>query len=409
MHDTKQKIISALKKQGMICLELLKAGLLLLKKNINSLGLMLAKYGKEFCRLLIQAGKTTLRYGKKWAIVFRQQCRVAIIYCWRCLKKTARVSWYFLAGTSRKVFEYTANLAKRLFKYIAARQAPVRRHLYQYALLMRLDKPIGIFLLLWPALWALWIAADGKPDFRVLLIFVSGVVIMRSAGCVVNDLADRDLDPVVARTVARPLATGAVSVKEAVILALVLILFAFLLVLQLNPLTIKLSFIGIVLAIIYPFSKRFTYMPQFFLGMAFGWAIPMAFTAQTGTVTVVTWILFLATVLWAVVYDTMYAMVDREDDIKMGVKSTAILFDDADRSIIGVIQILVLLALVLIGNRMELGRIYYAGLAIAAVLFIYQQYLIRDRKPEHCFAAFLNNNLFGAAVFAGIFFNYQFS
>lgn len=232
---------------------------------------------------------------------------------------------------------------------------------------------------------------------------------MRSAGCVVNDLADRDLDPRVARTVERPLATGTVTVKEAIILTLVLILCAFLLVLQLNLLTIKLSFIGIIFAIIYPFTKRYTYMPQFFLGTAFGWAIPMAFAAQTGTVSVITWILFMATVLWAVVYDTMYAMVDREDDIRSGMKSTAILFDDADRSIIGVIQILILLALVLLGNRLQLGMMYFAGIAIGAVLFIYQQYLIKDRIPERCFAAFLNNNWFGAAVFAGIFFNYQLS
>ena len=390
-------------------MQLMNAGLILLKKHGNTLLAIVAIQTKKYCLLLIQTGKIFLLYGKKGCKFLWQRFRVACIYCRQYLEKTGKVTWYFLSGISRKVCVYAGNQAKKLFRYIADNQAPARRHLYQYVLLMRLDKPIGIFLLLWPALWALWIAAGGYPDFRVLLIFVSGVVIMRSAGCVVNDLADRNLDPGVARTIERPLATGAVSVKEAIILALALVLCAFLLVLQLNSLTIKLSFIGILLAIIYPFTKRYTYMPQFFLGSAFGWAIPMAFAAQSGTITVATWILFLATVLWAVVYDTMYAMVDREDDIKAGVKSTAILFDDADRSIIGVIQVLILLALVLLGSRLELGRIFYSGIMIAAVLFIYQQYLIKDREPEHCFAAFLNNNWLGAAVFAGIFFNYQLS
>ena len=191
--------------------------------------------------------------------------------------------------------------------------------------------------------------------------------------------------------------------------ALVLILIAFVLVLQLNPMTIKLSLIGVILAIVYPFTKRFTYMPQLFLGLAFGWATPMAFAAQTGSLPLEAWMLLMTTILWAIVYDTMYAMVDREDDIKIGVKSTAILFEDADRIIIGFIQLLVLLALVLIGDRLELGWLYFGALAVAALFSLYQQYLIKDRIPGRCFAAFLNNNWFGAAVFAGLFLHYQFN
>ena len=389
--------------------QVLKTWLKSVAKHGITVRFLLAKYGKRFRQLLIRISKTACLYLEKGCKILWQLLNRIYASCWYYLKKNSCAAWHVLVAVFLAGYAYARTLTGKLYRYIADNQVHVRRRLYQYALLMRLNKPIGIFLLLWPTLWALWIAADGKPDFVVLLIFVTGVVVMRSAGCVVNDLADRDLDPRVARTVERPLATGTVTVKEAIILTLVLILCAFLLVLQLNSLTIKLSFIGIILAIIYPFTKRFTYIPQFFLGMAFGWAIPMAFAAQTGTVSVPTWILFMATVLWAVVYDTMYAMVDREDDIKSGMKSTAILFDDADRSIIGVIQILILLALLLLGNRLQLGLIYYAGIAIAAVLFIYQQYLIKDRIPERCFAAFLNNNWFGAAVFAGIFFNYQLS
>jgi 4-hydroxybenzoate polyprenyltransferase len=327
----------------------------------------------------------------------------------RALIILLRALGHKLALLCKRYVLYAGMYCRISYNYVKAKWPYIRERLYQYYLLTRLNRPIGIFLLLWPTLWALWIAAKGKPDIDLLLLFISGVVIMRSAGCVINDLVDRNLDPQVARTINRPIATGKVTVKEALVVVLILILCAFLLVLQFNPLTIKLSFIAVILAIIYPFTKRFTFMPQFFLGMAFAWAIPMVFAAQTGSLPVVMWVLFMATILWAVVYDTMYAMVDREDDIKMGMKSTAILFDDADRLIIGIIQILVLSALILTGSRVELGRIYYAGIGCAALLFIYQQYLIKDRIPENCFAAFMNNNWFGATVFASIFFNYYFS
>jgi len=241
----------------------------------------------------------------------------------------------------------------------------------------------------------------------ILLIFISGVVLMRSAGCAINDFVDRDLDTNVSRTRNRPIVNGSIKPGEALIVALVLILTAFILVLLLNTLTLKLSLVAIVLVIAYPFMKRFTYLPQFFLGLTFGWAIPMAFAAQTNTVPVIAWLLLMATVLWAVAYDTMYAMVDREDDIRAGIKSTAILFDDTDRVIIGVIQLIVLLTLIMIGFRLDMGMFYYASVAIAGILSIYQQFLIKDRLPENCLKAFTNNNWIGAAIFAGIYLNYQ--
>jgi len=276
----------------------------------------------------------------------------------------------------------------------------------QYFLLMRLDRPIGIFLLLWPTLWALWIAAQGVPDSRVLLVFVTGVILMRSAGCVINDIADRDIDPHVRRTRQRPIASGQVSVSEALKLFAALCLLAFILVMTMNRLTILLAFVGAFLAATYPFVKRYTYLPQVYLGMAFGWSVPMAFAAQTGAVPVMAWLVFIATVLWATAYDTLYAMVDREDDLRIGVKSTAILFAEADRVIIAIIQGLLLLVLLLIGLRLQLGGFYYAGLLIALALVVYQQYLIRERQPDLCFRAFLNNNWLGAAVFAGLVLSY---
>jgi len=282
-----------------------------------------------------------------------------------------------------------------------------RERLHQYVLLTRLNRPIGILLLLWPTLWALWIAAQGLPAIPVLVIFVAGVVLMRSAGCVINDFADRDLDPHVARTRDRPLAAGRVSVREALVLFGVLCLLAFLLVLQLNRLTILLSFCAVALAMLYPFTKRVTQLPQVILGAAFGWAIPMAFAAQTGTVPLLAWILFAATLLWAVAYDTMYAMVDREDDLRVGVKSTAILFGRYDRLIIGIVQLSVLGLLYLAGFRAGLGLFFYAGLAVALGLAIYQQLLIRDRDPARCFRAFLNNHWFGLAIFLGIAVDYS--
>lgn len=277
---------------------------------------------------------------------------------------------------------------------------------YRYAVLMRWDRPIGILLLLWPTLWALWIAARGVPDWGVFTIFALGVVLMRSAGCVINDYADRDIDPHVRRTRNRPLATGTVTPREAVMLFGVLVFAAFLLVLMTNMLTILLSFGGALLATLYPFMKRYTYMPQVFLGTAFAWSVPMAFAAQTGTVPTIAWLVFSATVLWTVAYDTMYAMVDREDDLRIGVKSTAILFADADRFVIGVLQATVIITLVMIGHHLDLGLWYFVGVVVAAGLAVYQQRLIRDRTPAGCFKAFLNNNWFGAAIFVGLFLDF---
>lgn len=282
----------------------------------------------------------------------------------------------------------------------------MKQRLLEYTRLMRLHKPIGIFLLLWPTLWALWIAGRGSPDPLVLLVFVAGVVLMRSAGCVINDYADRHFDPHVARTRERPIAAGRVTPREAVTLFLLLCLTALALVMLMNSLTRWLSLAGAALAATYPFMKRYTHLPQVYLGAAFGWAVPMAFAAQTGAVPRVAWLLFVATVLWATVYDTMYAMVDREDDLKIGVKSTAILFGEADRVIIAILQLLLLLALVLAGQLAGLGIYYHFGLLLALVFAVYQQYLIRDRNPAACFKAFLNNNWFGAAVFGGIALHY---
>jgi len=283
----------------------------------------------------------------------------------------------------------------------------VKERLYQYYLLTRLNKPIGIFLLLWPTLWALWIASEGKPDMLVLTVFVSGVVLMRSAGCVINDYADRKIDPKVNRTKDRPIASGKVSSDEALLLFFALCLSAFLLVLAMNTFTIVLSFGGVFLAALYPFMKRYTHMPQIVLGMAFGWAVPMAFAAQTDSVPKIAWLLYVITVLWSVIYDTMYAMADREEDLKIGVKSTAILFADADRSIIGVLQLMMLFALYLVGVQAQLGGGYYTALVISALLMLYHQYLIRSREPTLCIKAFLNNNWVGLVLFAGIFISYS--
>ena len=272
-----------------------------------------------------------------------------------------------------------------------------------YAILMRLNRPIGTLLLLWPTLWALWFASNGRPGFLVLFVFTVGVFLMRSAGCVINDYADREFDPHVARTRNRPIAAGRVSAREAQALFVALALSAFLLVLLMNRLTILLSFIGAFLAASYPFMKRYTHLPQFYLGAAFGWSIPMAFAAVTGTVPMLAWVIFLANVFWSVAYDTAYAMVDREDDIKVGVKSTAILFGRYDRFMIAVFHILCLGLLYWAGVMAHLGIIYFVGLLIALSLAVWQQWLIRDRQGPACFRAFLNNNWFGAAVFAGLF------
>ncbi|MDT8371978.1 MAG: 4-hydroxybenzoate octaprenyltransferase [Gammaproteobacteria bacterium] len=275
-----------------------------------------------------------------------------------------------------------------------------------YCQLMRLDRPIGIFLLLWPTLMALWIAAEGVPDLVVLTIFTMGVVIMRSAGCVINDYADRNVDGLVLRTMNRPLATGTVSSRKALIVFASLGLLALLLVLLLNTLTIYLSVIGLLLAVIYPFMKRYTYLPQIFLGMAFGWAIPMAFAAQLGTVPAVAWLLFLANIIWATIYDTFYAMVDSDDDLLAGIKSTAILFGDDDKVIIGILQLLFIAIMILIGGQLELSFSFYFAVIVVACLFFYQQKLISNRERAQCLHAFLNNNWVGAALFFGIVVHY---
>jgi 4-hydroxybenzoate polyprenyltransferase len=274
--------------------------------------------------------------------------------------------------------------------------------LREYALLMRLHRPIGIFLLLWPALWGLWFAARGWPGARLFAIFVLGTVLMRSAGCVINDYADRGFDPHVERTRDRPLAAGRVSTREALVLFAVLCLAAFGLVLLTNPLTIALSFVGAVLAASYPFLKRYTHLPQFYLGAAFGWSIILAYAACTGDVPGLAWLLFAANVCWSVAYDTAYAMVDRDDDLRVGVKSTAILFGRYDRLLIGLFHIATLILLAIAGYSAGLGIPYYAGLTAAAGFAAYQQSLIRDRQRDGCFRAFLNNNYFGAAVFLGL-------
>lgn len=275
-----------------------------------------------------------------------------------------------------------------------------------YLQLTRLNRPIGIWLLLWPVLWALWISSDGEPNRQVFVVFVLGVVLTRSAGCAMNDFADRNLDGHVKRTRDRPLVTGQLDPIEAVALCIALGLIALGLVLTLNKLTQLLALIGGFLLMTYPFMKRFFPIPQFYLGAAFTWSVPMAFAAQTGAVPRIAWLLFLAGLLWTMVYDTMYAMVDRDDDLKLGIRSSAILFGDADRFIVGVMQLMSLFALWLAGRELELGTWYRVGLAGAAVFALYQQFLIRDREREKCFRAFLNNNYFGMSVFIGIALEY---
>jgi len=268
--------------------------------------------------------------------------------------------------------------------------------------LMRTDKPIGALLLLWPTLWALWVAAPGIPPLWILLVFVAGVWLMRAAGCVINDYADRKFDGHVKRTANRPMPSGAVSENEARILFVVLVLLAFALVLTLNTMTILLSVAALALAWVYPFMKRYTHLPQVVLGAAFGWSIPMAFAAVSETVPLSCWMLFLANILWAVAYDTQYAMVDRDDDLKIGIKSTAILFGRHDRLIIGLLQVAVLALMVGVGVLNGLGGYFYASVAVAGGLFVYQQILIAGRERSACFNAFMNNNYVGLVLFLGL-------
>ena len=284
-----------------------------------------------------------------------------------------------------------------------------KERMVNLALLCRIDKPIGTYLLLWPTMWALWLAGNGKPDITVLIIFITGVFLMRSAGCIINDYADRNIDGQVNRTQHRPLATGKVTTKQALTLFTVLCLCAFALVMLLNWLTIGLSVVAIILAAIYPFMKRYTYMPQAFLGLAFGWSVPMAYAAQSNTLPEAAWLLLTATVLWATAYDTIYAMIDRDDDLQLGVKSTAILFGEADKMIIGVIQVTFILTLLIVGSKLELGGMYYLGLLVAVGLMGYQHKLIKDREPDQCLKAFQNNHWVGAVIFAGIYMHYLFA
>ena len=293
---------------------------------------------------------------------------------------------------------------------MSAEQPPIWRwqdRLHQYLLLVRLHRPIGIFLLLWPTLWALWMAGDGRPDPTILAVFVAGVLLMRSAGCAINDYADRHFDPFVSRTRERPVATGRVSPNEALAVFVVLALTAFTLVLLwTNRLTITLSLGAALLAAVYPFTKRYTHLPQLYLGTAFGWAIPMAFAAQTGGIPPVAWALFGATVFWALAYDTLYAMADREEDWRIGVKSTAILFGHFDRLMVGIFHACMVAVLIAAGLWLGRGWPYYAGVLAAAALAIYQQLLVIGRDPVLCLRAFLNNSWMGAAIFAGIVLDY---
>jgi 4-hydroxybenzoate polyprenyltransferase len=293
-------------------------------------------------------------------------------------------------------------------------EAPVTvrllRRASEYAQLMRLDRPIGTWLLLWPALWALWVAGAGRPEPKVLIVFVLGVFVMRAAGCVINDFADRDIDPHIRRTRDRPLAARRVSPLEALVLFGILNLVALYLVTRLDPFTIKLAVVGAALTVSYPFLKRFFPLPQLYLGISFGgWSVLMAFAAQTGTLPRVAWVLYVAAVLWAAIYDTIYAMVDREDDLKIGVRSSAILFADMDRFLIGVMQVMMVYALTLVGHNMEFGDWYYAGVAGAALLFVWQQWLIRRREPAGCLRAFLNNQYVGLVLFVGILLQYTYA
>jgi 4-hydroxybenzoate polyprenyltransferase len=277
---------------------------------------------------------------------------------------------------------------------------------WDFVQLMRLEKPIGIYLLLWPTLWALWVASEGVPSLKNLFIFVVGVFLMRAAGCVINDFADRKVDGHVARTKARPLASGKVTSKEALTLFAILIVLSFILVLFTNSTTIWLSFGGLALAACYPFMKRYTYYPQVVLGAAFSWGMPMAFTAETGSLPAEAWLLYIANLLWTVAYDTYYAMADREDDLKIGVKSTAILFGDADRVIILTLQALALGCLLLAAARFELGVYFHLGLLAAAGCFVWEFIKTRKREPLVCFNAFLHNHWAGLAIFIGLIVDY---
>lgn len=295
-------------------------------------------------------------------------------------------------------------------KLLAFRLAPeVVTQLRNYGKLMRIDKPIGIWLLLWPTLWGLWLAGEGTPDQGLFVIFILGVIVMRSAGCVLNDFVDRKIDPYVERTRTRPIASGAVTPLEALTLFAALSFIAIGLASMLNSMAQLLAIVAAGLTVAYPFVKRFFSIPQLVLGAAFGWAVPMAFAAQTGETPELAWLVFGTAMIWAVIYDTFYAMVDREDDLKAGIKSTAILFGEVDLFVIAGLQLLMLLALVLIGVRAELGFWYYLSVSIAGALMARHLWLARDRQPAGCFTAFLHNHHIGLVIFVGIALHYTFN
>jgi len=295
-------------------------------------------------------------------------------------------------------------------KLLAFRLAPeVVTQLRNYGKLMRIDKPIGIWLLLWPTLWGLWLAGEGTPDQGLFVIFILGVVVMRSAGCVLNDFVDRKIDPYVERTRTRPIASGAVTPLEALTLFAALSFIAIGLASMLNSMAQLLAIVAAGLTVAYPFIKRFFSIPQLVLGAAFGWAVPMAFAAQTGETPELAWLVFGTAMIWAVIYDTFYAMVDREDDLKVGIKSTAILFGEVDLFVIAGLQLLMLLALMLIGVRAELGFWYYLSVSIAGALMARHLWLARDRQPAGCFSAFQHNHYIGLVIFVGIALHYTFN
>ena len=310
----------------------------------------------------------------------------------------------FLLGDNTQAVDILARPAAAI--RIAPRYRWLRQRVVDFAYLMRLDRPIGIWLLLWPTLWAIWIGSLGHPQLRLLAIFVAGTVLMRSAGCVINDVLDRNIDPHVRRTRNRPIAARRVSPLEALALFAVLVAAAFALVLQLNAATVRLSFIGAGLTLSYPLFKRFFPVPQLYLGLSFGWAVPMAFTAELGAVPRVGWVLMLAAVMWAGVYDTFYAIADRPDDLRVGIKSSAITFGDMDLLMIGAMQIMVLLALLFAGRLLELGTPYFGALAAGAGCFFWQQRMARHRDAAGSIRAFQNNNYFGIIVLGGLILDY---
>ena len=293
--------------------------------------------------------------------------------------------------------------ASSKLRHFQKQRLPKLPHLLKLA---RLDRPIGISLLLWPTFWGLWIASEGSPSVHLFFVFFLGVVFTRSAGCVINDIADRNFDGQVKRTVNRPLITGELTLSDAFIFLFVLLFPALVLVLTTNLLTLSLAVIAALIAAVYPLMKRYTYLPQAVLGLAFSMGIPMAFSAVTGEIPQIAWLLVVANVIWTVAYDTQYAMVDRDDDLKLGLKSSAILFGDLDKLIIGVLQIFFLGIMVMVAQRLSLGISFYAGLTIAAGFLIFQQYLIKDRARDPCFAAFLSNHWVGLSVFSGVFLHY---